>query len=479
MASEETILENAPVTPAHKFAWRAFKGFVYGSPESPEHIGKENMLPTRLSPQKRVSIDVASLSPQKRKLELQVSPTKSILRTPGAPTPRAQSLRDMNVTFKSLSPESQLTQTSAVAVLEQQVDSLWQELEQSLDITNAQPKPKRVTSETRTKKQRKPEVLPDTPPAPSLAPPTTANADQDAYARRTEKEVKRLLRQHKKLRDYARRVDDQNVELQVMVEDLQRENARLRNKLSKQDGHGEGRSARPNDELTSRPRMDERLDNKDSKQHKSEKVAATTTQDVSISRTEAFKRSLRGEDPGTRSKAISQPQPHALTRQTSAASLSAAKNEHPPAAAQPPEPNPIKSSKTPQDPHYRIKSAQIPPTAPYENKKSPLTHPSQSNTSIQPPSQRPRSPLSLTLLAAHLEPTPRPLAKNSSAGHASPQGTALAPDRVAAARLRLARKREGRGRGVGRGTGVGTALGGGLGSGAVGEGESAVDWGAL
>lgn len=33
------------------------------------------------------------------------SPTRSILRVPGQATPRSQSMRDVNVTFKDLSPE--------------------------------------------------------------------------------------------------------------------------------------------------------------------------------------------------------------------------------------------------------------------------------------------------------------------------------------------------------------------------------------
>ena len=33
------------------------------------------------------------------------SPTRSILRVPGQATPRSQSMKDVNVTFKELSPE--------------------------------------------------------------------------------------------------------------------------------------------------------------------------------------------------------------------------------------------------------------------------------------------------------------------------------------------------------------------------------------
>ena len=290
MASEETILDLAPVTPAHKFAWRAFKGFVYGSPESPENMGKENARPLQASPQKRVSLEIPALSPQKRKRDSQISPTKSILRTPGMPTPRAKSLRDVNVKFKSISPEilrNASAPASTVVALEREVDNLWQELEQSLEIARSPPT-RWASAPARAKKTI------TLAPAVVLPPPTSGNPERDAYARRTEKEVKQLLRQHKKMRDYARQAEEQNVALKAMVVELKRENAGLKAGLEYKS------LFRPDqDERTSYPTHPSRAQTKVSGREQQQAQAKVTERQSqatgSISKTEAFKRSLRGE----------------------------------------------------------------------------------------------------------------------------------------------------------------------------------------
>lgn len=157
--SFDNTTTDEPVTPAPVFAFRALRGVIFGSPETPcdrDH-NKENTPLVNSESHKKASTTEKSgslnnkqTSPKKthsteearsisapaemtRKLirspkgkgkgkqggavplgptfhpgqvsSTLASPTRSILRVPGQATPRAQSLRDINVTFKSLSPD--------------------------------------------------------------------------------------------------------------------------------------------------------------------------------------------------------------------------------------------------------------------------------------------------------------------------------------------------------------------------------------
>lgn len=155
MAPNDTIVDE-PVTPAPLFAYRALKGILFGSPESPrdgddsnkenaplddsdapkkpattkksatgEKSGasnnkvttSENTKPTKevQSSENSDNMTIVFTTPKPKRWEggllgpnlppAQGSPTRGILRVPGQATPRAQSLRDVNVTFKGLSPE--------------------------------------------------------------------------------------------------------------------------------------------------------------------------------------------------------------------------------------------------------------------------------------------------------------------------------------------------------------------------------------
>jgi hypothetical protein len=160
MPTNDTIVDE-PVTPAPLFAYRALKGILFGSPESPrdgddsnkenaplvnseapkkpatteksatgEKPGTSNNKGTtskNTNPTKQVqssensdNMTIVFTTPKPKRWEGSLlgpnlppaqgsptkgSPTKGILRVPGQATPRAQSLRDINVTFKGLSPE--------------------------------------------------------------------------------------------------------------------------------------------------------------------------------------------------------------------------------------------------------------------------------------------------------------------------------------------------------------------------------------
>ena len=210
MALEDTFIE-PPATPAHAFIWRSLKGAFVGSPaSSPEHDDKENVTPNYKQHAKSLKqpYDMSLASPLKRKRDAAplVSPTKSILRTPGALTPRAKSLREINVKFKSVSPELRL---------------------------KGAPKKQQVLPENNLKKIAEigtdycQSVVIEHEILQSIEQPQISNDDFQSYCRRTEKEVKKLLRQNQKLREYGRQADTENMRIQKLLEDAQRENRRL------------------------------------------------------------------------------------------------------------------------------------------------------------------------------------------------------------------------------------------------------------
>jgi hypothetical protein len=511
MASEDTILANAPVTPAHKFAWRAFRGFIYGSPESPEHMEKENSVAIHVSPTKRVKMEVPDLSPQKRR-NSQPSPTKSILRTPGAPTPRAKSLRDVNVKFKSISPEARASgplAQPAVAAIEKQVDSLLEDLQESLNIYPV-PNPLQQRRAKSESTRRRASV--DGPFQVATIVPSTAqmspNPERDAYASRTEKEVKKLIRDRKLLKAMAQKAEAQKNELQEMVKSLQKENARLKSKLQKYEiseareaKEAEKEAVQSSEHAICIPQM---------KPEVSKELQVKAIQQDSVSRTEAFKRSLRGEDPGFE---VYNP----AAAQKKKADAVAPTSQKP----KQPEPEQAKSPRKPSEmfkrPLMRSASRREPSTAVSKVKPSNKPAPKASD----PPSAE---PFSLTALGHELERSPLaqqtqqrsprpPAATNfttaasttrispryaSTSAYQSPRQSSqpkldMAPARVEAVRERLRQKKEQRRAGVttfmmemmddgdeklGRAWRAGDGNGNGNGNG-DGEEESAVDWMAI
>ncbi len=236
MPGDITILEG-PVTPAPLFAYRAIRSIFFASPDSPEHYNynKENIVPVYATSPTKTRTTVPK-SPQttpmqKRKRDELVvnggavlSPTKGILRTPGLATPRAKSLRDVNVKFKSVSPE--VRRANAVAQNNSPSKPKAQEALQAV-------RPAKSTNDLAIPKQpAKSEVKALTVEAEkpahasSICPLTPATIE--AYMAQTEKEMKRLIRYGKKMREYALKKDAENQELTIMIDDLRRENERLR-----------------------------------------------------------------------------------------------------------------------------------------------------------------------------------------------------------------------------------------------------------
>lgn len=241
---DDTRIDAAP-TPAHVFAYRAFRSVFVGSPESspvrPQptethhaNDNKENAhqfaargsrfqtSPVRGKRDAELASETLNLSlTPKRQRVNSVSPTKSILKKPNVPTPRRASLRDVTVTFKdvkmSASPElarwgsptkvrSQPGQKTTLATLS--------------SVAISAPTSKTIPTDRaeRTKKVDKKEV----------AAQSTADFDLDSYIAQTEKEMRRLIKYGQKWREHARKQDNENAKLRALLEEVQAENERLK-----------------------------------------------------------------------------------------------------------------------------------------------------------------------------------------------------------------------------------------------------------
>ena len=237
MPIEETLLD-PPVTPAPIFAYRALKGWFIGSPDSsPERDNnKENIMPlsSRLKsidevPGQRTPI----ISPYKRKRysDPQVSPTKSILRTPGAPTPRAKSLRDVNVKFKSVSPDIRMKSAPVAAKVAPQSTVAGPNKVIAKTVGEAAP-----TQTTQPEAKIQAQQI-------AAIPSAISESELDELVRRTGKEMKRLIKYGHKWRELARRQDEENAKLRVLLETAERETRRLEAALRK-TGNGTVGSAK-------------------------------------------------------------------------------------------------------------------------------------------------------------------------------------------------------------------------------------------
>ena len=173
------------------------------------------------------------ISPYKRKRDSdpQVSPTKSILRTPGAPTPRAKSLRDVNVKFKSVSPDIRMKSAPVAVHGAPQSNIMGPNTEIPKTVDEAAP------AQT-THPEAKIEVQQIT-----AMPGAISESDLNELVLRTGKEMKRLIRYGHKWRELARRQDEENARLRVLLETAERENRRLEAALRK-TGNGTTASAK-------------------------------------------------------------------------------------------------------------------------------------------------------------------------------------------------------------------------------------------
>jgi regulator of replication initiation timing len=238
--AEVSQILDAPETPAPVFAYRALKGILFGSPDyDEEDEDKENITPATPieKPKKAMQkvdrcgrVDSSSLqpnlaqSPNARRREVhqvspsprkrrQISPTKSILRTPGIPTPRRQ---NVNVTFKDVRPSVSPTAVNAKLLPAQKEPTAATQSQQATKVaanTAGSAAPETVNAANEV------EILPV---------PVYDMGAVDAYLTSTEREMKKLVRYAQKMKEYARVSQQENAALKVEINQLKRELEELR-----------------------------------------------------------------------------------------------------------------------------------------------------------------------------------------------------------------------------------------------------------
>lgn len=223
--AETSQIFDAPETPAPFFAYRALKSVLFGSHEDEygDDDEKENIPLETRSPQLSIDSQKSSLKPKSstppRPTPRQMlSPAKSILRTPGIPTPRRH---NVSVKFKDIKPTSTTLNTIVEAPrTEEKANSpklkhpaiFSAECQASADQTTESRK-KSQTAETRSESE--PEIYYNV-------------MEIDTYITATEREMKRLVRYGQRMREYARLSQKENVTLKRDLVNARKENERLR-----------------------------------------------------------------------------------------------------------------------------------------------------------------------------------------------------------------------------------------------------------
>jgi regulator of replication initiation timing len=238
--TEESQIADAPETPAPVFAYRALKGILFGSPDyEAEDEDKENIAPaspiqkvkestqeqsrsrnvdsspvrskSTQSPKSRAR-DRHPVSPSPRKRQ-QLSPTKSILRTPGIPTPRRQ---NVNVTFKDVRPS-----VSPVAVTTKLLAA-------KNEARAVRANEEAVKMATITSTDAPPGIVKAADTAEILPVQVYDMSSVDTYLKSTEREMKKLVRYSQKMKEYARVSQQENKTLRKERDELRRELEELR-----------------------------------------------------------------------------------------------------------------------------------------------------------------------------------------------------------------------------------------------------------
>lgn len=236
--AEESQIPEAPETPAPIFAYRALKGILFGSPDyDNEDEDKENIAPAipipkikeplQKPPQKNDvgSSPLRSKSPNNRARQThpvspsvrkrrQLSPTKSILRTPGIPTPRRQ---NANVTFKDVRPSVSPTTVTTKLLAAKSKATAAKSTEKGARVLA------KTTSADVPREDTKAADI-----AGPLPVPVYDMGSVDAYLTSTEREMKKLVRYSQRMREYARMSQQQNAALRKERDELKRELEELR-----------------------------------------------------------------------------------------------------------------------------------------------------------------------------------------------------------------------------------------------------------
>lgn len=230
MDSESSLILDGPETPAPLFAYRALKSVLFGSCDDDEREKENIPLETHssyiTSNSPKIPLKIKSLTPQRPSPRRMLSPAKSILRTPGIPTPRRQ---NVSVKFKDLKHASKNLEMIAEGPATQEKGHLQNLKHPSVMLSKSQASLGEV-AELAMKLQASSGPQPE----------TYYNVEEiDAYIAATERDMKKLVRYGQRMREYAKLSQKENATLKRQVAKLKEENAMLRqrgaSKLSKQE----------------------------------------------------------------------------------------------------------------------------------------------------------------------------------------------------------------------------------------------------
>lgn len=238
MVLDHTLIDD-PKTPAYKFAYRAFRGMLYGEPDdSPvkpthddrEYKEKENDFLQVTKAGEGPVVKRKSPSRQrdettpKRQRMIAASPSKSILRNPNLPTPRRTQSRDLTVTFKDLSR------------------SLTPELRRDTAPSRTSPSPTRIHTMSLTASRDVQKSLTadfvtakKVPDAHTSAGENCVEFDLQTYIAQTEKEIRKLIKYGQKMRDIAKQQKADNERLKQTLGDVRKDNEVLKKTLARAD----------------------------------------------------------------------------------------------------------------------------------------------------------------------------------------------------------------------------------------------------
>lgn len=222
--AESSQFLDAPDTPAPLFAYRALKSVLFGSHDDEEGYEneKENFpLETRLPYLETKSISSApqikSSTPKRPTPRRMLSPAKSILRTPGIPSPRRQNVsvkfKDIKQTLTNLTPiaEGSVTEVKAIPQLPEPPTH---------KASKSEARPAQTEFELAAELQIS---------ECDSQPETYYNVKEiDAYVAATEREMKKLVRYGQRMREYARLSQKENATLKRELDNARKENAMLR-----------------------------------------------------------------------------------------------------------------------------------------------------------------------------------------------------------------------------------------------------------
>lgn len=236
--TEASQILDAPQTPAPLFAYRALKSVLFGSrdDEESDDDDKENIPLQTRSVGASASNEIVfqkpkALTPSRPIPRRMLSPAKSILRTPGLPTPRRQ---NASVKFK----EAKHTPTKPGTIAEASVRE-----EKAVAQPAGQLAAKPMKSETPTKNAE--DIATNAPKSGCESLPETYYSvkEIDAYIAATEREMRKLVRYGQRMREYARLSQKENASLARDLEGVRKENEMLRRRACTAVGPGEARQA--------------------------------------------------------------------------------------------------------------------------------------------------------------------------------------------------------------------------------------------